>query len=85
MDDGFTLLECKARALEYLDADPPNPVLAVSSMVSDMMKGEATRKLLVPSVIAVGQQASKQGQAAVRLWIEALVDADTALKSGTVH
>lgn len=85
MDDGFDLLECRARALEYLDADPPDPVHAVSSMVSDMMKGEATRQLLVPSVIAVGQKAAMQGEAAVRKWLNAIVDADKIVRIGTVH
>lgn len=85
MDDGFDLLTCRARALEYLDGDSPNPVLAVSSMVSDMMKGEATRKLLVPSVMAVGQQAASQGEAAVRRWLDALVEADRGLNAVTVH
>jgi len=85
MDDGFDLLTCRARALEYLDSDPPNPVKAVSSMVSDMMRAEATRKLLVPSVISVGQQAAGLGDAAVRLWLDALVEADRKLNSGTIH
>jgi hypothetical protein len=85
MDDGFDLLTCRERALEYLDADPPDPVKAVSSMVSDMMKGEATRKLLIPSVMAVGQQAAAQGEMAVRRWLAALVEADRALTSGTIH
>jgi hypothetical protein len=85
MDDGFDLLTCRARALEYLDADPPDPTMAVSSMFSDMLKGEATRKLLVPSVMAVGQKAASQGEAAVRRWLDALVEADRGLTGGTVH
>ncbi len=84
-DEGFDLLTCRARALEYLDADPPNPTMAVSSMISDMMKGEATRRLLVPSVMAVGQQVAAQGDAAVRRWLDALIEAEKAITSGTVH
>ena len=84
-DDGFDLIACRARALEYLDGDSPNPTMAVSSMFSDMMKGAATRKLLVPSVMAVGQLAAKQGETAVRRWLDALVEADRELSGGTVH
>ena len=86
MDDyGFDLLTCRARALEYLDSDPPNPTMAVSSMISDMMKGEATRMLLVTSVMAVGQLAATQGEAAVRRWLDALIEAEKAITSGTIH
>jgi hypothetical protein len=84
-DDGFDLLTCRARAIEYLDGDPPNPTMAVSSMISDMMKGAATRKLLVPSVMAVGRQAAAQGELAVRRWLDALVEAEKVITSGTIH
>lgn len=81
----WNLKTCKARALEYLDLSPPDPAAAVGSMVSDMSKGEETRKLLLPSVIAAGQLAAMDGPEAVRKWIEAIASTDDFVSAGTIH
>ena len=61
---------CKERALAELDYDPSDPVNAVASMMSDLMKHPETNTDMYRMLGTAGMLEVQRGPEAVRRWVE---------------